>query len=36
MKGEDMLRSNAMTIGQLSRRSGVSIKVLRDYEDLGL
>jgi len=35
MKGEDMLRSNAMTIGQLSRRSGVSIKVLRDYEDLG-
>ena len=30
-----MLRSNAMTIGQLSRRSGVSIKVLRDYEDLG-
>src|SRR5260221_2327975 len=35
MKGGDMLRSNAMTIGQLSRRSGVSIKVLRDYEDLG-
>ena len=30
-----MLRSNAMTIGQLSRHSGVSIKVLRDYEDLG-
>ncbi len=30
-----MLRSNAMTIGQLSRRSGVPIKVLRDYEDLG-
>ena len=30
-----MLRSNAMTIGQLSRRTGVPIKVLRDYEDLG-
>ena len=30
-----MLRSNAMTIGQLSRRSGVPIKVLRHYEDLG-
>jgi DNA-binding transcriptional MerR regulator len=30
-----MLRSNAMTIGRLSRRSGVPIKVLRDYEDLG-
>jgi MerR family transcriptional regulator, copper efflux regulator len=30
-----MLRPNAMTIGQLSRRSGVPIKVLRDYEDLG-
>src|SRR5260370_19125683 len=35
MKGRNMLRSNAMTIGQLSRRSGVPIKVLRDYEDLG-
>jgi len=35
MKGGNMLRSNAMTIGQLSRRSGVPIKVLRDYEDLG-
>jgi DNA-binding transcriptional MerR regulator len=35
MKGEDMLRSNAMTIGQLSRRTGVPIKVLRHYEDLG-
>ncbi len=35
MKGGDMLRSNAMTIGQLSRRTGVPIKVLRDYEDLG-
>src|SRR2546427_6634259 len=35
MKGRNMLRSNAMTIGQLSRRTGVPIKVLRDYEDLG-
>src|SRR5262249_31791512 len=33
--GEAMLRSNAMTIGQLSRRTGVPIKVLREYEDLG-
>jgi MerR family transcriptional regulator, copper efflux regulator len=30
-----MLRSDAMTIGQLSRRTGVPIKVLRTYEDLG-
>lgn len=30
-----MLRSNAMTIGQLSRRTGVPIKILRTYEDLG-
>ena len=30
-----MLRSHAMTIGQLSRRSGVPIKILRTYEDLG-
>ena len=30
-----MLRSHAMTIGQLSRRTGVPIKVLRTYEDLG-
>ncbi len=30
-----MLRSHAMTIGQLSRRTDVPIKVLRDYEDLG-
>ncbi len=30
-----MLQSNAMTIGQLSRRTGVPIKVLRTYEDLG-
>jgi MerR family transcriptional regulator, copper efflux regulator len=35
MKGGAMLRSNAMTIGQLSRRTGVPIKVLRDYEGLG-
>ncbi len=31
-----MLRAKAMTIGQLARRSGVSIKVLRLYEGLGL
>jgi MerR family transcriptional regulator, copper efflux regulator len=30
-----MLRANAMTIGQLSQRTGVPIKVLRDYERLG-
>ncbi len=30
-----MLRENAMTIGQLSRRTGVPVKVLRHYEDLG-
>ncbi len=30
-----MLRLHAMTIGQLSRRSGVPIKVLRTYENLG-
>jgi MerR family copper efflux transcriptional regulator len=30
-----MLRANAMTIGQLSRRTGVPVKVLRHYEDLG-
>ena len=30
-----MLRSHAMTIGQLSRRTSVPIKVLRKYEDLG-
>jgi len=33
--GETMLRANAMTIGQLSRRTGETIKVLRDYERLG-
>jgi DNA-binding transcriptional MerR regulator len=27
---------NAMTIGRLSRRTGVSVKLLREYEDLGL
>lgn len=30
-----MLRANAMTIGQLSRRSGVPIKALCEYERLG-
>ena len=30
-----MIRSNAMTIGQLSRRTSVPIKLLRTYEDLG-
>ena len=30
-----MLRSHAMTVGQLARRTGVPIKVLRKYEDLG-
>jgi MerR family copper efflux transcriptional regulator len=30
-----MLRSHAMTIGQLSQSTGVPIKVLRHYEDLG-
>src|SRR5262245_56595920 len=30
-----MLRSHAMTIGQLSQRTGVPIKVLRTYEGLG-
>jgi MerR family transcriptional regulator, copper efflux regulator len=30
-----MRRTNAMTIGQLSRRTGVPIKVLREYERLG-
>lgn len=29
------LRSHAMTIGQLSRRTGVPIKTLREYEALG-
>ena len=30
-----MLRSYAMTVGQLARRTGVPIIVLRTYEDLG-
>jgi MerR family copper efflux transcriptional regulator len=30
-----MLQSKAMTIGQLSRRTGVPIKILRTYEALG-
>ena len=35
MKDEGKVRSNVMTIGQLSRRTNVPIKVLRTYEDLG-
>jgi len=35
MKDEARGRSNVMTIGQLSRHTGVPIKVLRTYEDLG-
>jgi MerR family transcriptional regulator, copper efflux regulator len=35
MKEEEMLRAHTMTIGQLSRRTGVPIKVLRHYEELG-
>jgi DNA-binding transcriptional MerR regulator len=30
-----MARTNVMTIGQLSRRTGVPIKILREYEHLG-
>lgn len=30
-----MVRSNAMTIGQLSQQTGVPINILRHYEDLG-
>jgi DNA-binding transcriptional MerR regulator len=30
-----MVRTNVMTIGQLSRRTGVPIKILREYEHLG-
>lgn len=30
-----MLRTHAMTVGQLARRTGVPIKLLRTYEDLG-
>jgi MerR family copper efflux transcriptional regulator len=30
-----MRRTNAMTIGRLSQRSGVPIKILREYERLG-
>lgn len=30
-----MLRSQALTIGQLAQRTGVPIKVLREYEGLG-
>ena len=35
MKGSAMLRSHAMTIGQLSQRTRVPIKALRTYEGLG-
>src|SRR5215472_726363 len=35
MKGAAMFWSNAITIGQLSKLTGVPIKVLRHYEDLG-
>lgn len=35
MKGKTMLRSHALTIGQLAQRTGVPIKVLREYEGLG-
>jgi len=35
MKGEARGQSNVMTIGQLSQRTGVPIKVLRHYEGLG-
>ncbi|HLZ20637.1 MAG TPA: MerR family transcriptional regulator [Ktedonobacterales bacterium] len=31
----EQLRSHAMTVGQLSRRTGVPIKTLREYEHLG-
>jgi DNA-binding transcriptional MerR regulator len=30
-----MVRTDVMTIGQLSRRTGVPIKILREYEHLG-
>jgi DNA-binding transcriptional MerR regulator len=30
-----MVRTEVMTIGQLSRRTGVPIKILREYEHLG-
>ena len=32
----DMVRAKPMTIGQLSRHTGVPIKTLREYEQLGL
>jgi DNA-binding transcriptional MerR regulator len=34
-KENAMLRAKPMTIGQLSRRSGVPIKLLRTYDDFG-
>lgn len=30
------LRSRPMTVGELSRRTGVTVKALREYTDLGL
>jgi hypothetical protein len=34
--GVHMMLAKPMTIGQLSRRTGVPIKALREYEQLGL
>jgi MerR family transcriptional regulator, copper efflux regulator len=31
-----MTSASVMTIGRLSRRTGVLVKVLREYEDMGL
>jgi len=31
-----MTSASVMTIGRLSRRTGVPVKVLREYEDMGL
>src|SRR5215471_20817660 len=35
LEGGDMTQSHMMTIGRLSRRTGVPIKLLREYERLG-
>ncbi len=37
-QGQEMApqRTTVMTIGALSRRTGVPVKILREYEDLGL
>ena len=32
----DVISASVMTIGRLSRRTGVPVKVLREYEDMGL